>query len=70
MVSHNPSSNIDKLCENIKNNADVFGFAHVVFDKLGKIDQNKVEEAIYKIMATFRTMPIDIYNLLPKSLHD
>ena len=52
LVSHNPSSDIDNLCENVKNNAYLSSFAHVVFDKLGKINQNKVEESIYKMMTT------------------
>lgn len=38
VVSHNPSSNIDNLCENIITNADLSGFTHVDFDKLGSVD--------------------------------
>lgn len=70
VVSHNPSSDIDNLCENVNNKADLSGFAHVVFDKLGKIDQNKVEDAIYEMMDTFKTPPIDISSSLLKSVYD
>ena len=70
VVSHGPSSDLDNLCNNIKNNANLLRFTHVEFDKLGKLDMNEVEESIYKMMATFKTMDIEIYNSLPKSLFD
>lgn len=69
MVSHNPSFDFNKFCDNIKHNADLSRFTHVKFDKLGKIDMNKVEEAIYEMMDTFKTAPIEIGNALPKSLY-
>lgn len=53
MVSHNPSLDLDNMCENIKNNVDLSGFTHIEFDKLGKIEMNQVEESIYCMMATF-----------------
>ena len=43
VVSHNPSSNIDNLCEKITTNENLYGFTHVDFDKLGQVDKNKVE---------------------------
>ena len=70
VVSHGPSSDLDNLCDNIKNNANLLRFTHVEFDKLGKLDMNEVEESIYKMMATFKTTPIDISNSLPNSLYD
>ena len=70
MVSHSPSSNLDNLCENIKNNVDLSGFTHVEFDKLGKLDMDKVEESIYVMMETFKKTLIDIPNSLPKGLYD
>ena len=70
MVSHSPSSNLDNLCENIKTNADLSGFTHGEFDKLGKIEMNKVEEYVYAMMETFKKTPIKISNSLPQSLYD
>lgn len=54
VVSHSPSSDLDNLCENIKSNANFSGFAHIDFDKIGKVEQNNIEEAIYVIMTTFK----------------
>ena len=65
MVSHNPSSNIDNLCENIVANVDLSRFTYVNFDKLWSEDKNKVQEAIYEMMATFTTIPLDFSNSLP-----
>lgn len=70
VVIHNLSSYIDKLCDNIKINADLSGFTHVDFDKLGSVDKNKVEEALYEMMATFKSTPLEISDSLPKSLYD
>lgn len=33
MVSQNPSSNLDNLCDNIKSNVDLSSFTHIEFDK-------------------------------------
>lgn len=70
VVSHNPSSNIDNLCENINTNLDLSGFTHVDFDKIGSVDKSKVEEAIYEMMSTFKSTTLEIYDSLPKSLYD
>lgn len=67
---HCPSSDLDNLCENIKNNADLSGFTHVEFDELGKLDMNKVDESIYAMIENFKMTPIEIANFLPKSLYD
>ena len=55
VVSQYPSSDLDNLCDNIKSNVDLSSFTHIEFDKLGKVDQNTVEEAIYVMMATFKS---------------
>lgn len=54
VVRYNPSSDLDNLCDNIKSNADLSSFAHIDFDKSGKIEQNTIEESIYVMMATFK----------------
>ena len=70
MASHNPSSDLDNLCDNIKSNANLFGFTHIKFNKLKKVDQNMILEAIYVMMDTFKSTPLEISNSLPKSLYD
>lgn len=70
LLSHSPSFDLDNLCDNIKNNVDLLGFKHVEFDKNEKLDMNKVEEFVYEMKTTFKTIPIDIFNSLPKILYD
>ena len=70
VVIYNPSSDLDNLCENIKNNVHLSRFTHFEFDKLRKIEINKVEEYVYAMMETFNVTPIEIANSLPKSLYD
>ena len=38
------------------------------YDKLSKEDKHKIKEAIYEMMATNKTTPLDISNSLPKLL--
>lgn len=70
MVSNNPSFDIDNLCENVLKNEDLSGFSHIDFDKLGSVDKNNVEEAIYDMMVMFNSTPLEISNSIPKSLYD
>ena len=69
MVSHSPSD-LDNLCENIKTNIDLSGFSNIEFDKLGKLEMDKVEESVYAMMAKFKMTPIEMTNSLPKNLYD
>ena len=70
MVSHNPLSNFENLYENVKNNAYLLGFSHVYFDKLGKVEKNQVEEALYAMMSKFKATTLEFSNSVPKSLYD
>ena len=70
MVSHCPSSDLDNICESIRNNADLSSLAHIKFDKLGNVEMNQVEDSIYDMMETFKKTPIEIANSLPKELSD
>ena len=70
VVSHNPLSDLENLCENVKNGADLLGFRHVNFDNLGKEEKNKVEESLYAMMSKFKTTPLEFSNSVPKSLYD
>ena len=70
VVSHSPSSDLNNLCENIRNNANLSSFSHIEFDNLGNIEKNQVEEEIYSMMATFKKNPLEISNSIPKSLYE
>ena len=70
VLSHNPLSDLENLCENIKNSADLSGFSHVDFDNLGKVENNQVEEAIYAMMEIFKKTPLEIVNSMPRSLYE
>ena len=39
VVSHNPLLDLENLCENVENSADLIGFSHVDFKKLSKIEK-------------------------------
>ena len=64
MVSHNPSSDLDNLCENIRNNVDLSGLSHIEFDNIGKIEKNQVEEVVYSMMEIFKRTPLELANFV------
>lgn len=70
MVSHNPLSNLENLCENIKSNANLSNLKHIDFDKLRKEEKNQVEEALYAMMSKFKKTPLEFSNTIPKGLYD
>lgn len=69
-MSHNSLLDLENLCKNVKNSSELSRFTHVDFDNFGKVEKNQVEEAIYAMMEKFRTTPLEIANLMPKSLYD
>ena len=69
-MSHNPLLDLENLCKNVKNNADLSRFSHVDFDKLGKVEKNQVEEAIYAMMEKFKTNPLEFSNSMSKSQYE
>lgn len=70
VVSHNPLSDLENLCENVKNSTNLLEFTHVDFDNLGKVEKNQVEEAIYTMMEKFKSTSLEIANSMPKILYD
>ena len=70
MLSHNPLLDLENLCENVNNNVDLSGFSRVEFDKLGKVEKNQVEEALYAMMSKFKTTPLEFSNSIHKNLYD
>ena len=67
VVIQSSSLDLDNLCENIRNNVDLFGFSHIEVDSLGKIEKNQVEEAVYAMMAISKKDLIELSNSIPKS---
>ncbi len=54
VVGYNPLLDLENLFENVRNSIDLLGFSHVDFDKLGKVEKNQVEEALYAMMENSR----------------
>ena len=67
MVSHKKL--VDILCEQIRNDVDLSGFKALHFEKLDKEDKFRIEEDMYDMMYTFRTMPIKIYESMIRNGH-
>ena len=69
LVSHPPKSKIDRICDNIRNHADISKLNSIDFGKLTKEEKNNIEESIYSIMAKFNTTPLELDNTIPKELY-
>ena len=70
VVIHNPLSNLENLCENVKNSVDLTKFSHFEFDNLGKVEKNLVQEAIYAMMENCKKATLEIANSMPKTLYE
>ena len=69
VVIHPPKSNIDRICDNIKDNVDISELKSIEFGKLTKEEKNNIEESIYAMMAKFKTTPLELDNTMPKELY-
>lgn len=69
MVSHAPKSGLENICDNVRDNADFSGLKNIELNKLGRVDQNKVEELVYDMMAKFKNTPLELDNAMPKDLY-
>ena len=69
VVSHPPKSEIDVICDNIKDNADFSKLRNINFGKLSKEEQNKIEESINEMMTKFKKTPLELDNSMPKELN-
>ena len=69
MVSHALKSDLEKICDNVKDNADLSGLKSIEFNKLSREEQNMVEESIFTMMAKFKTTPVELDNSIPKYLY-
>ena len=59
---------VDILYNKTKNNADLSNLKKFHFGKLSKEDKTKIEEAIYQMLWTFKKVPMEITEKLPRRL--
>ena len=69
MVSQTTKSDLENICDNIRDNADLSGLKCIDFNKLSRDEQNMVEELDYNMMAKFKNTPLELDNLMPKELY-
>ena len=69
VVSHTPKSNLQNICDNVRDNADFSCLKGLDFNKLSKEEQNMVEESIYTMMAKFKNTPLELDDSMPKELY-
>ena len=65
MVSHTPKSDLENICDNV----DLIGLKNIEFWKLGREDQNTIEESVYAMMEKFKNIPLELDNAMPKELY-
>ena len=68
VVRHTTKSNLENICDNIRDNVNLSGLKTIDFNKLTREEQNIVEESIYTMMANFKTTPLELDNSMPKEL--
>ena len=69
VVSHATKSDLENICDNIKDNADLTGLKNIDFGKLSRDEQNMVEESLYVMMEKFKDTPLELDNTMPKELY-
>lgn len=69
MSIHSPKSDLENICDNVRDNADLTGLKNIEFGKLGRKDQNLIEESIYAMMSKFKKTPLQLDNTMPKELY-
>ena len=69
MISHTPKSNLENIFHNVENNANLIGLKSINFEKLGREEENQVEESIYAMMSKFKNTPLKLDNTIPKELY-
>ena len=69
VVIHSPKFDLENICDNIKDNADMTRLKNINFGKLAREEKNKVEELVYAMMAKFKTTPLELDNSMPKELY-
>ena len=70
VVIHASKSDLEKNCDNVKDNVDLTGLKNIDFGKLSREEKNMIEESMYAMMEKFKTTPLEFSNVVPKSLYD
>ena len=66
VVSHTPKSDLEIICDNVKDNANLLDLKGIEFNKLSREQQNMVEESIYTMVAKFKNTPLELDTTMPK----
>ena len=69
VVSHTTKSDLENICDNIRDNVDLYGFKSIDFNKLNREEQNMVEEPVYTMMENFNNTLLELDNSMPKELY-
>ena len=69
VVSHALESDLENICDNVKDNADLSGLKNIEFNKLSREEKNMVEESVYTMMAKFKNTPLELDNSISKYLY-
>ena len=69
VVIHAPKSNLENICNNVRDNVDLTGLKNIEFVKIGKEEKNMLEESVYAMMEKFKNTPLGLDNTMPKELY-
>ena len=69
VVIHTHKSNLENICDNVRDNVYVLGLKGIEFNKLSREKQNMVEESIYTMMSKFKTTPLELENTMAKEVY-
>ena len=69
VVSHASKFDLENICDNVKDNADLNGLKSIDFKKLSRREQNMVEESVYTMMAKFKNTPLELDSSILKDLY-
>ena len=67
VVSHTTKSNLENVCDIIRNNADLARLKTIDFNRLTREEKNIVEESIYTMMAKSRLLHLNWITLYLRS---
>ena len=69
MVSHTTKSDLENICDNIRDNANLTSLKSIDFNKLSREEKNIVEELVCTMMATLKDAPLELDNSMPKEVY-
>ena len=69
MVSYAPKSDLENICDNVRDNADLTRLKKFDCGKLGREDHNMLEESVYSMIEKFKNNPLELDNTMPKELY-